>query len=204
MADNEAGEIIHALQKFTSGFKGIRSKIESMNDDELVELYERAKEISNVSWLIRCIILGIAHDRALRGDNTVSELAATFGIGKRMAELDIQVYETFIKENKDFEPLLPAAFYQLAARTDNPEEAIGIALEQKAQYPKYTSTEFGRLLKGHAPKERAAPGFYILVPSHTPLKEIVQEAGLDESGVSEMYGKVRLYSIGGNSYAEIQ
>jgi hypothetical protein len=203
MADNDAGEIIHALQRFTSGFKGIRSKIESMNDDELIELYDRAKEISNVSWLIRCIILGTAHERAVKGDRTVVELAETFGIGRRMAELDIQVYNTFIKENQDFEPLLPAAFYQLAVRHPNPEGAIGMALEMKAEKPKYTSSEFGRLLKGDMGKEQAEAGFYILVPSNVSLDALMQEANLDETGTSELHGKTRLYSIGGNLYADI-
>lgn len=204
MAENEAGEIIHALQRFSTGFKGIRSKIESMSDDELVELYERAKEISNVSWLIRCIILGTAHQRAIKGDRTLVELAETFGIGRRMAELDVQVYNTFIRENLDFEPLLPAAFYQLACRQPDPESAIILALEKKAEKPKFTSSEFGRMLKGEVPKEPLGPGTYLLVPSEVGLEILAHEAGLDGmAGVTELHARSKFFSIAGHSYVEV-
>jgi hypothetical protein len=199
----EAGEIIHALQRFSNGFKGIRRQIEEMSDEQLVELYERAKEISNVSWLIRCIILGTAHDRAIKGDKTVVGLAETFGIGRRMAELDIQVYNTFVKPDKDFEPLMPAAFYQLAARQPDPESAISLAIERKTENPKFTSSEFSRLLRGEVPKEPMTPGVYLLVPSDVGIEVLTHEAGLDESGVTELFARARFLSIGGRNYVEI-
>lgn len=203
MAEITAGVIVDAIQKFNAGFKTIRPQIEAMSDDELIELYKTANEITNVSWLIRCLVLGTAHDRSVRGDKTVVSLAKEFGIGRRMAEIDINVYETFIKNDKDFDAILPAIFYQIASRAERPYDALNVALEKRAEIPNYPAVAFARLLKGHTPKEPMTPGFYMLVPMDVSKAMLLEEARLDEAGVTELYGRVKLSSIAGHHYAEI-
>lgn len=198
-------EVIDLLQRFSTGFKSIRPQIEQMSEDELIELYERTLEIANVSWLIRCIILGVAHDKAVRGDGSVLAIARAFGIGRRMAEIDIKVYNTFIKDDPNFEPMLPAAFYQLASRAENPDKALDMALELRAQNPAYPITAFQGALKGRIPKERAPAGLYVMVEAGEgetidTLKMVAENEG---GGSTPLYGGVHLYSINGVIYAEI-
>lgn len=199
-------EVIDLLQRFATGFRNIRPQIERMSEDELIELYQKATEITNVSWLVRCIILGVAHDKSVRGDGSVKSIAQAFGIGKRMAEIDIKVYNTFIRDNPDFEPTLPAAFYQIASRSEDPDGAIDLAMELRAQNPAYPSTAFGRDIRGAAPKEPAPAGVYALVrvsegETIQTLRLVAENEG---GGTTPLYGNISLYSINGIIYAEIK
>jgi hypothetical protein len=174
-----------------------------MGDEELIELYDRAKDVANLSWFIRACVLGTAKGRAKWGDGLIPALGKEFGIGRRAAELDVQVYEVFIKNNPDFEPVLPAIFYQMACRTENPFESINIALEERAQMPTYTATAFLRKLRGAEPREPAPKGFFMLVPMDVNRDIIEHEAGLDDGGSTELYGRSKMYSIAGQTYVEV-
>lgn len=198
-----SSDVVEVVQSLSRNYKLIRARIEEMNDDELLELYDRAKDISNLSWFIRCLVLGTAKQRSRRGDGLLAALAKEFGIGRRAAELDIQVYDTFIKDNPDFEPALPAIFYQMACRTDAPNDAIALALDEKSRVGAYTASQFARRIRGEEPREPAPKGFYLLVPMDVSREITEHEAGLDEGGSTELFGRCKLYSIGGNTYAEV-
>lgn len=199
-------ELLDTLHKFNMGFRYVRAYIEEMSDEQLIELYEKAKELNNISWLLRCMVLGVANHRAGHGDKTkiVESIAKTFGIMPRMAYLDIQVYETFIKDNPDFEPLLPPMFYQIAASMPHPNRAIEIALEKKAEMPTFPASAFKALLKGEVRRERIPKGAYMMVPIDTPLSVVIAENRLDEEGITPLYGGIKVLSIGGNLYAEVK
>jgi hypothetical protein len=175
-----------------------------MDDDQLIELYERAKEISNVSWLIRCIIIGIAKGRSTRGDGAVKSIAQTFGIGERMAQIDIQVYDTFVKDNPEFEPLLPASFYQMASHSEEPQAMINLAIEKRSENPRYPASAFSSLVKGNAEKEPMGKGVYLLVRVEDSVETLKEQAITNGDGYLELYGKTRLHSIGGSFYMEIK
>lgn len=201
---NDAGEVIESLQSVSRNFKTIRSAIEKMDDEQLLEIYERTKDISNLAWYIRALVLGVAHERSKRGDGVVVGLAKEFGIGRRMAEIDIAVYYAFIKDNPDFEPQLPAVFYQAAVRTKAPQEAINMALEKKAERPHYPAAAYIRMLKGEPEREKAPPGVYMLIPVDESLKVLEEEAKMDGHGVTYLYGSDNYRSIGGRLYVEIR
>ena len=206
MADIQPQEVIDGLQKFNRGFKEVRHIIEEMSNEQLVELYQQAKEISNISWLIRVVVLGTAKSRAVRGDGALASIAKEFGIGIRLAQLDVSVYEAFIRDKPDFEPLLPAIFYQIASSLPNPEEAFELAVEQRANNPAWPISAFKRLVEGKPSKEPAGKGLFILVPCEAgiTLQTFANEAGLDDNGITELHGKVSLYSIAGHLYAQVQ
>lgn len=198
-----SSDVVEVVQSLSRNYKLIRTRIEEMNDDELLELYDRAKDISNLSWYIRCLVLGTAKQRSKRGDGMLPALAKEFGIGRRAAELDVQVYDIFIKDNPDFEPALPAIFYQMACRTESPHESLAIALDEKSRNDAYPASQFARRLKGEDPREPAPKGFFMLVPMDATREITEYEAGLNEGGSTELFGRYRLYSIGGNIYAEV-
>jgi len=197
--------ILETLTKFNLGFKHLRKYINEMTDEQLVELYNQAKELGNISWLMRCMAIGVAKSRVGWGDVTkvMASIANTFGIGIRMAQLDVQVYETFIKDNPDFEPELPANFYQIAAISSNPKVALQMALEKRAEIPSFPASAFRAMLKGEINKEAAPKGTFMLVPVDTPLDIVKEEKRLDGEGCTQLYGRIKLYSIGGNLYTEI-
>jgi hypothetical protein len=192
--ERHSGELIYGLQRFREDFKGIRKRIEGMSDDALIALYEEAKLIGQVSWVVRCIILGTAHGRSSRGDGTVKDLAKSFGIGIRMAEIDIRVYDTFIKNDPDFECILPAHFYQIASRCENPKEAIEYAIEQRYG-GKFTASDFKRTLGGTTAESPAPSGFYELV---------AVERAPDESERTKLSGSVSIFTVNGQVFAEIK
>lgn len=196
----EAGEFLDVIRKFTESFKAAREIIKSMDDDSLIELYQQAKEISNVSWLIRAIVIGTAKSRARRGEGVVKSLAKEFGIGVRMAELDIQIYENFIRDNPDFEPVLPANFYTAALKAKDPQEAINYAVERRMDNPGWPALEFTRYVKGEMPKEKAPDGYYLLTPISRGEMDLMR---LDEEE-TDLYAKISLISLGGSIYAEIK
>jgi hypothetical protein len=199
--ESDAGIILDTLRKFTGEFKLVRHQIANMDDDALIELYQQSKEISDVAWLIRAITIGTAKSRAQRGDGVVKSLAQAFGIGVRMAELDIQVYETYIKDNPDFEPVLPPVFYQKAIKASDPNKAIDFALEKRMANPAWPASDFERYVKGDMPREPAPKGFYSLM--RVPEDEI-DELKFYTEHTTVLFGKVSLSSIGGNLYAEIK
>lgn len=202
----EPQEVIDGLQKFNRGFRYLRSSIEAMNDEQLIELYEQAKEVGQISWFIRCLVIGTAKSRSIRGDGIVTALAKEFGIGVRMAEIDIATYNAFIRDNPDFEPKLPAAFYQIAATTTNPAESVALAEQMRAENPKYPSTEFKRLTDGRTQRQKAPVGTYLLVGvgDGVSVETLSEEATTDGGGLTELFGRVRLVSINGRTYVEVK
>lgn len=199
--DNPVGEILYVLEKFTGEFKSIRHRIIDMDDEELVALYQQAKEISNVSWLIRAIVMGTAKERSKRGDGVIKSLAREFGIGQRMAEMDIKIYETFIKNNPDFEPELPPIFYLHALKAPDPDAAIDFAVEQRTQIPGWPSSDFNRYVKGEMQREPAPRGYYLLTPVSKADLELTK---IDNGEGTDLYGKVEITSIGGSLYCEVK
>ena len=202
----EPQEVLDGLQKFNQGFRHLRTSIEAMDDEQLILLYEQAKEMGQISWFIRCLVIGTAKGKAVKGDGQLIALAKEFGIGVRMAELDVAVYNAFIRDDPDFEPQLPAAFYQIAATQENPKESIELAVSMKAENPKYPSTEFKRLTDGKIQKERGAPGTYLLVGvgAGITVETLEEEARMDGGGLTELYGRLHLVSISGRTYLEVK
>lgn len=198
-------QAIETLQLFNDTFKNIRKEIEAMTDDQLIETYEKARQIANVSWLIRVLVLGTAKGRAVRGDGVLRSLAQAFDIGVRMAQLDVAVYEAFVRDNPEFEPTLPAIFYQIAVGTGNPKESIELAVQMRAENPGVPASAFKRLVDGKAPKEPHEGGLYIMIKcdAELTLTDFVEEASADGEGITELYGRTKLYSIAGKLYAEI-
>lgn len=195
-----AGSLLDTLRRFTDSFKSARHYIEEMDDEALIELYQQAKEISNVSWLIRAIVIGTAKSRAKRGDGAIKSIAQAFDIGVRMAEIDIQIYENFIRDNPEFEPVLPANFYNAALKANDPKTAIDYAVERRIENPAWPASEFARYVKGDMPKEPAPKGCFLLTP--------ISKAELDlmrmENEETVLFAKLSLSSIGGSLYAEIK
>jgi hypothetical protein len=197
-------EVIDAIQKFNQGFRFVRKQVEEMDDDQLVELYRQAQGIANVSWLIRCLVIGTAKSRAVRGDGAIKSIAGAFGIGVRAAELDVLVYETFIRDNPDFEPQLPATFYQLAATTADPEETLALAVEKRAENPRLPASAFKRIVDGKDERQAAPKGLFLLIPVDAgTIQDLQEEVQLDEGGFMELYGRTKLYSVDGKIYAEL-
>lgn len=195
--ERDSGELIYAVQRFREDFKGLRNRIERMSFDALVALHEEAIKVSAISWVVRCIILGVAHQRAKRGDGSILELAKTFGISKRMAEIDIRVYNTFVKDDPDFEPLLPAHFYQIAAqKAENPKEAIHYALEQRYG-GRFTASDFKRACGGETTVQTAPPGLYRMVPLPAGVE-------IDEQERTKLSAGVHLFSVNGELYGEVK
>lgn len=187
---------VDLLRRFAESFKTIRGLIEEMDDTELFEFYEQLKAISNVSWVMRCCVLGIARDKARRGDKMIASLAKSFGIGVRAAQMDIQLYDAFIKDNPDFEPELPADFYHKALKVANPLEAIAYALSRRAETPSYPAQIFAKELRGEIIKEKIQSGYYKLV-------RVDFEGDLEDERM-ELYGRTELFTINGEEYARIR
>lgn len=197
---NDTGLVLDTLRRFTENFRDVRHRIEEMEDEALIELYQQAKEISNISWLIRAIVIGTAKGRSRKGDGMVASIANQFGIGVRMAELDIQIYENFIKNNPEFEPVLPANFYTTALKAGDPQRAIEYAVERRSENPAWPASDFGRYVKGEMPKEPAPRGHYLLTPVSKADLDIMK---MDEKE-TDLFGKISLVSLGGSLYAEIK
>jgi hypothetical protein len=188
--ENSAGEIVYALQRFGEGIHGIRGRIEEMDNDQLIAVYQQAKRLGLYTWYIRCLIIGVAKQRAVKGDGALKQIAEIFGIKERMAQTDVQVYETFIKDDPDFDPALPAAYYQFAARATNPQELIQYAIEHRPPL-----AEFARIARGLSPAQESPKGLFrlVLVEEEVPASEL-----------TPLSGRVHLYSSNGENYARIQ
>jgi hypothetical protein len=197
--ESDAGIILDTLRRFTGEFSQVRHQIEDMDDEALIALYQQAKEISDVAWLIRSITIGIAKSRAQRGDGTVKSIAQAFGIGVRMAENDINIYETYIRDNPDFEPRLPPIFYLKAIKAANPNEAIEFALDKRIDNPAWPASDFERYVKGEMLRERARAGWYQMIPVDSDKIGLMRM-----EGETSLYGKIAISSIGGNLYAEVK
>jgi hypothetical protein len=190
-----SGELIFSLEQFSSGLSGAREKIEAMSDEQLIELYSKLKSLEGVSWVIRCVVLGVAKTRAKRGDGVITSLAVEFGISQRMAQYDIAVYETFIRDNPTFEPVLTPKFYQLALKAENPNGAINYAIDRFTA-GRYSAEEFRRTIGGRLPREPFPKGFYRCVP---------MEAGaIDVEERTELHGKFIGITSNGELFVEVQ
>ena len=189
-----SGDLIFALETLQSKFKNIRPLIEGMTDEQLIAAYEQLSAFGNIAWYLRCLVIGIAKDRSKHGDGTVKSIAQAFGISVRMAQIDITVYGTFIKTNPEFNPTLPARFYQLAVKTKDPRQAIEYA-DEMYHSRRYSSAEFERAMAGKMPRTPAEPGLYRLEPS---------ENVVHESEPVELFGHVSLFRQDDILYAKIQ
>ena len=171
--------------------------LEEMGDEELIELYEHLKEISNISWMVRCCVLGVSKERAVRGDGTIRYLAKEFGIGVRAAQMDIRVYEAFIRGNPDFEAVLPADFYRIALKCPDPKQAIEYAAQKRIEAGHYPAAIFAKEVSGEVIYAKADTGTYRI--------EKIDGIGIEDGeNIERLYGRCEIFSLNGVNYVQIK
>lgn len=181
-----SGELIHSVDRLTQGLVALRKEVEDMEHDELVALYHSLNEMASTTWYVRCVVVGTAREKAHNAPS-VAELAKEFDVSERMIQIDLNIWDTFIRDDPEFAPQLPLRFYLAAARTEKPKEMIQYALERKAAHGRFSVGEFERVARGEVQGERIPPGKYLLTPVEESGARLVQRG-------TKLWGRMEFYS----------
>jgi hypothetical protein len=192
-----SGEAVNLVTKLGEQFKNLRPSIEQMDYETLQHLYEEAKLITRVVWYIRCLIIGTAAEQSLKGESAIKQLSLDFGISQRQIYYDYSIYKEFMQNDKNFDPILPAKFYQEALKASDPQEAILYAIDQFTATPRYTASIFKRSLTGHLPKEKPPKGLY-------RLEAVQEEMPVEERTEFYLQPSTDLFQVEDNIYLEVK
>ncbi|MEM1691787.1 MAG: hypothetical protein QXK45_03865 [Thermofilaceae archaeon] len=139
---------------FTEPHK-LEETLDRLPDDILVEMGAVLLEDTWRTWLQQCCIASIL---LRRREGWMEGLARAWGISpKRVSEM-ASIWNRIVQpiaSRGEAIPALPPSFYHEALRSDNPEEAIQMAANLKAQDGKFSVRQFRRVLKQGKGEEQA-------------------------------------------------
>lgn len=158
------GDALHAATTTESAFTALHGLIPEMGDDQLIATYQRAEELGKRAWLVQAHCLWEAQRRNGHGDklDAIYGICRTFEISRSSAYELIQVWEKFgeeISERSEILPL-PRSYYVEAAQAPDPQKALALAEDKKAEDPRYSVRDFKAEIQAErreiAAQERAA------------------------------------------------
>jgi len=115
-----------------------------------------SQQFGKSAWIYLGTVLLVARRRMVHGtaEHKLSELAGRFGIGLRQAQFLMKIMETYETKSISSSPLESSTMFTIAARQDDPQEALRLAEEVVADNPRATVKEVEQVLQSKDPLHR--------------------------------------------------